>query len=134
VPESLKNMLLVMSTSGVINPPGTTSPPTSVNSKQPVELWDVTWEKVDKFLPKLKDELFPTPPPQSTENSINVAINNNDSNEIVANIETTIDKGESSNENTLAENNEKDNQIIKETNNIIQDNKNNNELESIISV
>lgn len=122
-------MLLVMSTSGVINPPGTSSP-TGVNFKQPVELWNVTWEKVDKFLPKLKDELFPTPLPQSTEkslSSINSASNNNENNEIAINFET-------SNENTVSENNEKDKQIINETNNIIQDNKKNNELESIISV
>ncbi|GBB94028.1 hypothetical protein RclHR1_02280001 [Rhizophagus clarus] len=126
VPESLKNMLLVMSTSGVINPPGMTSPPTDVNSKQPVELWNVTWEKVDKFLPKLKDELFPTPIPQFTEKSLSSSINgasdNNVSNEPVAKFEVTIDKEESSNE-----------QIIKETN-IIEDNKKNNELENIISV
>ncbi|GBC25460.1 uncharacterized protein OCT59_019907 [Rhizophagus irregularis] len=127
VPESLKNMLLVMSTSGVINQPGMTSP-TGVSSKQSVELWNVTWEKVDKFLPKLKDELFPTPPPQSTEksSSSNSASNNNESNEITINFEA-------SNENSVSENNEKDKQIIKETN-IIQDNKKNNELENIISV
>lgn len=120
-------MLLVMSTSGVINQPGMTSP-TGVSSKQSVELWNVTWEKVDKFLPKLKDELFPTPPPQSTEksSSSNSASNNNESNEITINFEA-------SNENSVSENNEKDKQIIKETN-IIQDNKKNNELENIISV
>src|SRR5437868_9187745 len=67
VPESLKNMLLVMATSGVINPPGTAQSPTAtITSKQPVELWDVTWEKVNKFLPNLKDELFPPPPPEET--------------------------------------------------------------------
>src|SRR4051794_13168440 len=124
-------MLLVMSTSGVINPPGITSQPAGVNSKQSVELWNVTWEKVDKFLPKLKDELFPTPPPQSAEKSLSISINstnsNNDSNEIIVNFETTIGKGESSNENILSENNEKDKQIIKEANDIIQDNKKNNE-------
>ncbi|CAG8495510.1 3078_t:CDS:10 [Funneliformis caledonium] len=45
VPESLKNMLLVMSTSGIFNRPGTTPPTTNTNSKPPVELWDITWEK-----------------------------------------------------------------------------------------
>ncbi|CAG8656602.1 17032_t:CDS:10 [Dentiscutata erythropus] len=63
VPESLKNMLLVMSTSGVFNPPGTTKVETkNVGGKAPVELWDITWTKIDKFLPKLKDELFPEVP------------------------------------------------------------------------
>ncbi|KAF0385373.1 Sec7-domain-containing protein [Gigaspora margarita] len=63
VPESLKNMLLVMSTSGVFNPPGTINAATqSSGGKVPVELWDITWTKIDKFLPKLKDELFPEVP------------------------------------------------------------------------
>ncbi|CAG8710752.1 31054_t:CDS:2, partial [Racocetra persica] len=58
VPESLKNMLLVMSTSGVFNPPGTTKS----SGGKTIELWDITWTKIDKFLPKLKDELFPETP------------------------------------------------------------------------
>ncbi|CAI2169955.1 2331_t:CDS:10 [Funneliformis geosporum] len=45
VPESLKNMLLVMSTSGIFNRPGTAPQTTNTNSKPPVELWDITWEK-----------------------------------------------------------------------------------------
>ncbi|KZC11781.1 Golgi-specific brefeldin A-resistance guanine nucleotide exchange factor 1 [Dufourea novaeangliae] len=49
IPESLKNMLLVMSSANVLAP----------NSN----LWAPTWRTIDGFLPNLKDELFPEPPP-----------------------------------------------------------------------
>merc|ERR1719334_2170743 len=69
LPESLKNMLLVMDTSGrglFFTPDGSVTP-----------LWTVTWEKVDTFLPGLRDELFPSwrdraipvPPPQAPDAS-----------------------------------------------------------------
>merc|ERR1719158_2674850 len=51
LPESLKNMLLVMDTSGgglFFTPSGCPTP-----------LWSVTWEKIDTFLPGLREELFP---------------------------------------------------------------------------
>ena len=51
LPESLKNMLLVMDTSGrnlFFTPSG-----------QPTTLWGVTWGKIDTFLPGLREELFP---------------------------------------------------------------------------
>eukprot|EP01135_Chromosphaera_perkinsii_P011177 Nk52_evm4s2356 gene=Nk52_evmTU4s2356 len=54
VPESLKNMLLVMHTAGVIT-----------DSKEPRgtpesrELWQLTWSNVEKFLPSLRTDLFP---------------------------------------------------------------------------
>ena len=48
VPESLKNMLLVMDTAGIFyTPDGQTTP-----------VWRVTWEKLESFLPKLMDEVF----------------------------------------------------------------------------
>ena len=49
--ERLKNMLLVMTTQGVFQPTETMTG--SVN------LWNVTWSKIDEFLPGLKDDLFP---------------------------------------------------------------------------
>merc|ERR1719445_2288180 len=65
LPESLKNMLLVMDTSGrglFFTAAG-----------NPTPLWSVTWEKIDTFLPGLRDELFPDwrhradpPPPPPT--------------------------------------------------------------------
>lgn len=45
IPESLKNMLLVMSTSGCFD-------------SQP-ELWEMTWNHLNSWLPSLKQELFP---------------------------------------------------------------------------
>jgi len=51
LPESLKNMLLVMDTSGrdlFFSPSG-----------HPTTLWGVTWGKIDTFLPGLREELFP---------------------------------------------------------------------------
>ena len=51
VPESLKNILLVMSSGGYLVPP----------AEDPAqrELWDETWKRVDRFLPELRKEIFP---------------------------------------------------------------------------
>ncbi len=61
VPESLKNMLLVMADGGIIQPPSDDSPPT--------DLWDETCKRVDRFLPDLIAEIFPhlNAPPRQTE-------------------------------------------------------------------
>ncbi|XP_031779125.1 Golgi-specific brefeldin A-resistance guanine nucleotide exchange factor 1 isoform X2 [Nasonia vitripennis] len=48
IPESLKNMLLVMASAGVLQPES--------------YLWTPTWRAIDTFLPNLKAELFPEPP------------------------------------------------------------------------
>lgn len=48
IPESLKNMLLVMSSANVLAPSS--------------NLWAPTWRAIDTFLPNLKTELFPEPP------------------------------------------------------------------------
>lgn len=48
IPESLKNMLLVMSSANVLAPSS--------------NLWAPTWRAIDMFLPNLKIELFPEPP------------------------------------------------------------------------
>ena len=51
LPESLKNMLLVMDTSG--------GGLFFTEQGQPTPLWGLTWGKIDSFLPTLRDELFP---------------------------------------------------------------------------
>ncbi|XP_026671490.1 Golgi-specific brefeldin A-resistance guanine nucleotide exchange factor 1 isoform X2 [Ceratina calcarata] len=48
IPESLKNMLLVMSSANVLAPSS--------------NLWAPTWRTIDAFLPDLREELFPEPP------------------------------------------------------------------------
>ena len=51
VPESLKNILLVMADGGFIQPPSKEQPPT--------ELWIETCRRIDRFLPDLIREIFP---------------------------------------------------------------------------
>ncbi|XP_044591772.1 Golgi-specific brefeldin A-resistance guanine nucleotide exchange factor 1 isoform X3 [Cotesia glomerata] len=53
IPESLKNMLLVMSSTGVLTPTS--------------NLWEPTWRTINGFLPNLKEELFPEPQVESEE-------------------------------------------------------------------
>lgn len=55
IPESLKNMLLVMASAGVLAPSS--------------NLWSPTWRAIDSFLPNLKAELFPEPAPQPQQHS-----------------------------------------------------------------
>ncbi|XP_074929036.1 Golgi-specific brefeldin A-resistance guanine nucleotide exchange factor 1 isoform X7 [Chelonoidis abingdonii] len=50
IPESLKNMLLVMDTAGIFH---------SADSRTGYsDLWEITWERIDCFLPRLRDDLF----------------------------------------------------------------------------
>ncbi|XP_053393405.1 Golgi-specific brefeldin A-resistance guanine nucleotide exchange factor 1-like isoform X2 [Mercenaria mercenaria] len=73
IPESLKNMLLVMDTAGIFQ----------TGDDIDSQLWRLTWDRIDTFLPHLKGELFkpadhepcklamdreetPTPEPEST--------------------------------------------------------------------
>lgn len=49
MPESLKNVLLVMAAQGVLVQP----------SFGGSEIWDLTWQKLDRALPKLRNEVFP---------------------------------------------------------------------------
>ena len=51
VPESLKNILLVMTDGGFLQPP--------FKDQQPTELWIETCKRVDRFLPNLIAEIFP---------------------------------------------------------------------------
>ncbi|KAL0964389.1 hypothetical protein UPYG_G00323170 [Umbra pygmaea] len=50
IPESLKNMLLVMDTAGIFH---------NADSRTGYsDLWEITWERIDCFLPNLREELF----------------------------------------------------------------------------
>lgn len=57
VPESLKNILLVMSSGGYIVPPKDGEE--EEQSEQQVQLWSETWNRLERFLPGLMPELFP---------------------------------------------------------------------------
>lgn len=56
IPESIKNILLVMADSGHLTPP-----PTSDANKQ--RIWTETKKRLDRFLPNLFSELFPVSEP-----------------------------------------------------------------------
>ncbi|CAH1795725.1 unnamed protein product, partial [Owenia fusiformis] len=45
IPESLKNMLLVMHTAGILE-------------GEESQLWKLTWDRIDSFLPQLREEVF----------------------------------------------------------------------------
>ena len=47
IPESLKNMLLVMHTAGILS-----------NHAEDSQLWKMTWEQIDTFLPNLREDVF----------------------------------------------------------------------------
>lgn len=51
MPESLKNILLVMANGGLLVPP-------SENPKY-AKLWEDTWRRLERFLPGMFSELFP---------------------------------------------------------------------------
>ncbi|XP_059113046.1 Golgi-specific brefeldin A-resistance guanine nucleotide exchange factor 1 isoform X2 [Peromyscus eremicus] len=51
IPESLKNMLLVMDTAEIFHS-------ADARGGGPSALWEITWERIDCFLPHLRDELF----------------------------------------------------------------------------
>lgn len=51
VPESLKNILLVMANGGYLVPPA--------EHPDHAHLWEETWKRLDKFLPGMFAELFP---------------------------------------------------------------------------
>ncbi|KAK5165588.1 GDP/GTP exchange factor for ARF [Saxophila tyrrhenica] len=56
VPESLKNILLVMSSGGYLIPPSDES---KEQTEQQRQLWSETWTRLERFLPGLMPELFP---------------------------------------------------------------------------
>lgn len=58
VPESLKNVLLVMQSSGFLAPPIT---PDIRTDKQKL-LWTTAYNRIERFLPGFLNEVIPTPP------------------------------------------------------------------------
>ncbi|XP_077350536.1 Golgi-specific brefeldin A-resistance guanine nucleotide exchange factor 1 isoform X2 [Festucalex cinctus] len=50
IPESLKNMLLVMDTAEIFRSPD--------SKTRYSDLWEITWERINCFLPHLREELF----------------------------------------------------------------------------
>ncbi|KAK0537421.1 GDP/GTP exchange factor for ARF [Tilletia horrida] len=62
IPENLKNVLLVMSASGVLLPPPPAGQPDQRTQRQAV-LWAVTFDRLKRFLPGLQEEVFPPLPP-----------------------------------------------------------------------
>ncbi|QRV74795.1 Sec7 guanine nucleotide exchange factor [Ceratobasidium sp. AG-Ba] len=61
IPESLKNVVLVMNANGVLVPPETPD----AQSEAQQELWADTHAKIDSFLPGFMEDLFPPAPPPS---------------------------------------------------------------------
>jgi len=59
VPESLKNVVLVMNAADMLVPP--VEP--DVRSGRQRRLWDVTGERMERFLPGLLESVIPSPPP-----------------------------------------------------------------------
>jgi brefeldin A-resistance guanine nucleotide exchange factor 1 len=62
VPESLKNVLLVMASGGFLIRPEECAE----DEGGKMELWTQTWKRLERFLPDLKEELFP-PMPEKKE-------------------------------------------------------------------
>ena len=59
IPESMKNMLLVMETAGIFH---TTDGYT--------ELWAITWDRIDTFLPSLRQQVFTNHPPSELDGRV----------------------------------------------------------------
>ena len=57
IPESLKNVVLVMNTTGMLVPPSSNDQRTQLQKS----LWDVTHERVERFLPGFMNEVLPSP-------------------------------------------------------------------------
>jgi brefeldin A-resistance guanine nucleotide exchange factor 1 len=58
-PENLKNILLVMNAAGVLVAPSTDGTADNRSPEQKM-LFDQTFERIQRFLPRLKDEIFPS--------------------------------------------------------------------------
>jgi golgi-specific brefeldin A-resistance guanine nucleotide exchange factor 1 len=59
IPESVKNILLVMADSGHLTPP-------PFKDSDEEKIWTETKKRLDRFLPNLFNELFPVSEPPST--------------------------------------------------------------------
>ena len=68
IPESLKNMLLVMDTAGIFLSSQT------VCDEKTTPLWELTWDKLDTFLPNLMPDLFGDRRRSNNQNVAHVSI------------------------------------------------------------
>jgi golgi-specific brefeldin A-resistance guanine nucleotide exchange factor 1 len=62
VPESLKNVLLVMNAAGILVPPATGESEDSRYERQ-VMLWSATYDRMERFLPGFLADVIPAPLP-----------------------------------------------------------------------
>jgi golgi-specific brefeldin A-resistance guanine nucleotide exchange factor 1 len=63
VPESLKNIILVMHAADILVPPAAAKE----RSNQQQALWDATHERIERFLPGFLTAVVPTSPPSLEE-------------------------------------------------------------------
>ncbi|KAI0273816.1 hypothetical protein BC834DRAFT_855713 [Gloeopeniophorella convolvens] len=68
VPESLKNVILVMNAAGMLVPPSASAhegedKPGEEDEAPPVRLWHITRDKLEAFMPGFMDSVIPPPPP-----------------------------------------------------------------------
>lgn len=64
IPESLKNVLLVMNAVGILIPPGSTD-----ETDLQKTLWSNTHERMERFLPGFLTDVIPIPPPAVPSNT-----------------------------------------------------------------
>ena len=61
VPESLKNVVLVMNAADILVPPPSAGEDRRTERQR--ALWDATHERIERFLPGFLPEVVPAPPP-----------------------------------------------------------------------
>jgi len=61
IPESLKNIVLVMASAGYLVPPSGSAVTGDGSGRTPLQrrLWEVTWARMERFLPGLLEAAFP---------------------------------------------------------------------------
>lgn len=61
IPESLKNIVLVMASAGYLVPPSASAAQGDGSGRTPLQrrLWEVTWARMERFLPGLLEGAFP---------------------------------------------------------------------------
>lgn len=91
VPESLKNILLVMSSGGYLEPPSS-----GQRTPQQEKLWAETWERLQKFLPGLMPELFPEATEQAVPENKSYAVGPADEAKEPGAVEAKVEEGRSS--------------------------------------
>jgi brefeldin A-resistance guanine nucleotide exchange factor 1 len=93
VPESLKNILLVMSSGGQLVPPPAEGEEDERSEAQQ-KLWSETWERLHRFLPDLMPEILPQAPnkPKASKIVVPVKAEQEDVKEEKAQLEATNER------------------------------------------